>query len=297
MKSSLETQLSDDLSRIVADQPFMPDIEAIGRRGRRLHRRSMAVRGVAGLGTAAGITAIALAVSTAQPGPAQAGPAQPGPAQPGTAQPRRMAAAPAPSVTAIQARTIAAVSTASSNSVLQAVVTTAAVVIRSTVDAPDQVWNVVYENSAGQKKSELAMRKDPAAAPGQFQAIAINYTTRTWGEMNLGGSSIPNPATDFLKVFKPSRSGRVRFVGTAVIDGQPAYVIDFTGLHDTRSTATDWISKATMLPIKSVSPGATVSYQWSGPGAVNPATVWPTVPAGFGPIDPILAQSRAKEGR
>jgi hypothetical protein len=41
---------------------------------------------------------------------------------------------------------------------------------------------------------------------------AINCTTRTWSEMNLGGSSIPNPATDFLKVFKPSRSGRVRFV-------------------------------------------------------------------------------------
>jgi hypothetical protein len=32
MKSPLETQLSDDLNRIVADQPFMPDIEAIGRR-------------------------------------------------------------------------------------------------------------------------------------------------------------------------------------------------------------------------------------------------------------------------
>jgi hypothetical protein len=282
MKSPLETQLSDDLSRIVADQPFMPDIEAIGRRGRRLHRRSMAVRGVAGLGAAAGITAVALALSTSQPGPAQ---------------PHHMVAPPAPSVTAIQARTIAAVSTASSNSVLQTVVTTAAVVIRSTVDAPDQVWNVMYENRAGQKKSEIAVRLDPAAAPGQFEAIAINYTTRTWGEMNLGRSSIPNPATDFLKVFKPSPNGRVRFVGTAVIDGQPAYVIDFTGLHDTRSTATVWISKATMLPIKSVSPGATVSYQWSGPGSVNPATAWPGVPAGFGKVDPMLALGQAKEGR
>ena len=117
-----------------------------------------------------------------------------------------MAAAPAPSVTAIQARTVAAVSTASSNSVLQTVVTTADVVIRSTTDAPDQIWNVVYETSAGQKKSEIAVRKDPAAAPGQFQAIAISYTTRTWGEMNLGGSSIPNPATDFLKVLSRART-------------------------------------------------------------------------------------------
>jgi hypothetical protein len=58
-------------------------------------------------------------------------------------------------------------------------VTTADVVIRSTTDAPDQIWNVVYETSAGQKKSEIAVRKDPAAAPGQFQAIAINCTTRT----------------------------------------------------------------------------------------------------------------------
>jgi hypothetical protein len=50
--------------------------------------------------------------------------------------------------------------------------------------------------------------------------------------MNLGGSSIPNPATDFLKAFKPSPNGRVRFVGTAVIDGHAAYVINFTGLHE-----------------------------------------------------------------
>jgi hypothetical protein len=174
-------------------------------------------------------------------------------------------------------------------------VTTADVVIRSTTDAPDQIWNVVYETSAGQKKSEIAMRK-AAGAAGQVQAISINYTTRTWGEMNLGGGSIPNPATDFLKVFKPSPNGRVRFVGTAVIDGQAAYVINFTGLHDTRSTATDWISKATMLPIKSVSPGVTVSYQWSGPGSVNPAIAWPSVPAGFTKIDPLQAMGKAKEG-
>jgi hypothetical protein len=32
------------------------------------------------------------------------------------------------------------------------------------------------------------MRK-AAGAAGQVQAISINYTTRTWGEMNLGGGS------------------------------------------------------------------------------------------------------------
>jgi hypothetical protein len=94
----------------------------------------------------------------------------------------------------------------------------------------------------------------------------------------------PESCDDYPNVFWPN--DRVRFVGTAVIDGQAAYVISFTELNYTRSTATEWISKATMLPIKSVSRAVTVSYQWSGPGSVNPATAWPSVPAGFTKVDP-----------
>jgi hypothetical protein len=49
VNSQEETQLSDDLSRIVAGQPFAPNVEAIERKGQQKRRRGLAVRGLAGL--------------------------------------------------------------------------------------------------------------------------------------------------------------------------------------------------------------------------------------------------------
>jgi hypothetical protein len=49
MKSPEETQLSDDLHRIVGRRPFALDLEAIERSGRRQRRRGLAVRGLAGV--------------------------------------------------------------------------------------------------------------------------------------------------------------------------------------------------------------------------------------------------------
>jgi hypothetical protein len=48
MNSPEETQLSDDLRRIVAGQPLTLNVEAIERRGRSRRRRGLAVRGLAG---------------------------------------------------------------------------------------------------------------------------------------------------------------------------------------------------------------------------------------------------------
>ena len=53
MKSEQEMQLSDDLHEIVAGQPFVPDVEAIARRGHQARRRSTVIRGAATLGAAA----------------------------------------------------------------------------------------------------------------------------------------------------------------------------------------------------------------------------------------------------
>jgi hypothetical protein len=63
MNSQDEIQLSDDLRHLVADPPFTPDVEAIGRRGRRQRRRGLAVRGLAGL-TVAGVAVAGVAVGT-----------------------------------------------------------------------------------------------------------------------------------------------------------------------------------------------------------------------------------------
>jgi hypothetical protein len=49
MNSPQETQLGHDLRQLASDQPFTPDLEAIGRRARQRYRRGLALRG----GTAA----------------------------------------------------------------------------------------------------------------------------------------------------------------------------------------------------------------------------------------------------
>jgi hypothetical protein len=290
MNSQQEDLLRDDLRQIVGGQPFAPDIEAIERRGHQLRRRSTALRGAAGLGVAAGITAVALAVSGVSGGPAirlhhsqrQSGP---------------VASGAAPSVRTIEARTVAALTSVGSNSVLRTVVTTAAGVTRFTVDQPDQMTTVVH-TVHGRKTSEMATRQAPGQA-GLYQTRLINFTARTWSEQDVRGSSqiaIPNPAAEYRTVFKPSPNGRVRFVGAGTLDGQPVYKISFTGLHSTKSTAIDWISKATYLPIKSVSPGATVAYTWSGAGSVPGARLWPGIPAGFAKVPFFREADQAKRG-
>jgi hypothetical protein len=63
MNTEHEIQLSDDLRHIVAGQSFEADIVTIERRGRKARRRTLAIRGVAGLGVlalAAGGVAIGL---------------------------------------------------------------------------------------------------------------------------------------------------------------------------------------------------------------------------------------------
>jgi hypothetical protein len=55
MNSTQETQLGHELHQLVSGQPFTPDIEAIGLRARRRHRRGLALRGV----TAAGVAVLA----------------------------------------------------------------------------------------------------------------------------------------------------------------------------------------------------------------------------------------------
>lgn len=52
MNISQETQLGRELRRMVSDQPFQPDIEAIGQRARKRHRRGIAVRAAVSAGAA-----------------------------------------------------------------------------------------------------------------------------------------------------------------------------------------------------------------------------------------------------
>ncbi len=64
-----EIQLGDDLRDLVADQPFAPDLRRIEARARREHRRTLAVRGLAGA-TVLGVAAAGGVVATAHTGTA-----------------------------------------------------------------------------------------------------------------------------------------------------------------------------------------------------------------------------------
>jgi hypothetical protein len=52
VNSPQETQLGRELRQLVSDQPFTPDIEAIGLRARQWHRRGLALRGATAAGAA-----------------------------------------------------------------------------------------------------------------------------------------------------------------------------------------------------------------------------------------------------
>jgi hypothetical protein len=75
-----------------------------------------------------------------------------------------------------------------------------------------------------------------------------------------------------------------RVTRATTIDGQQAYILVLTGSGS--APATVWISRFTWLPILSASAGASVSYEWTAPGTIRPATLWPDVPPGLARIPP-----------
>ena len=79
-------------------------------------------------------------------------------------------------------------------------------------------------------------------------------------------------------------SAHARVTRATTIDGQQAYVLVLTG--SAGPPATVWISRSTWLPVLSASPGASVIYEWTAPGTIRAATLWPDVPPGLARIPP-----------
>jgi hypothetical protein len=295
-----EARLSDDLERITARQPFAPDVAAIEQRGRQIRRHRTAYRGAAGFGVAASATALVLVLASAQPSTLKPQHTATGPERTttGAAQPRTTQPGTRLAVKTIVAKTIAAVSAAQPTSLLQVTSTLSSgdvSTVQFTSDAPDQVVEAVYENSSGQPVRESALRLVPGSQSGQYQMREIDFTAHTYTEDdNLqganGGQAIPNPATAFLDQLQQDRQpgnpqGPVVLEGTTTVDGQAADILEFPGpsgtTQPTTGAMTMWVSQATSLPIKSVSSGTTVTYQWSAPSPGTAAGLWPNIPAGF----------------
>jgi hypothetical protein len=85
MNSSEETQLRDDLQRIVQTGALAPDLDAVEQRGRREQRRAVALRGLAGVGVA-GIAVAGFLVAFRHPGAAGAAPVAVAPAKTASGQ-------------------------------------------------------------------------------------------------------------------------------------------------------------------------------------------------------------------
>lgn len=201
-----------------------------------------------------------------------------------------------PSAGVITARTAAAVSAAETGSVLQMIVTTPHEVSRAIIDDPGQVTELVH-NRAGGTMSESAIRKLPGPAP-RYESRTVNFAAGSWSQAlladapaNPGGTMIETPAEAIeaqlhhqMGVATHARATHARVARVTTIDGQKAYVLVLTGSGG--PPATVWISRSSWLPVQAASPGVGVSYEWTAPGTIRPATLWPGVPPGLARIPP-----------
>ena len=201
-----------------------------------------------------------------------------------------------PSAALILARTAAAVSAAATGAVLQMIVTTPDGVSRAIIDDPGQVTELVH-NRAGGTISESAIRRLPGPVR-RYQSRTVNFAVGNWSQAVVADAP-GNPGRTVMRTpARPSRRNcTTRWEATAAppatharvtraitIDGQQAYVLVLTGSGG--PPATVWISRSTWLPVLSASPGASVSYEWTAPGTIPAATLWPDVPSGLARIPP-----------
>lgn len=61
-------------------------------------------------------------------------------------------------------------------------------------------------------------------------------------------------------------------------------MIALTGSGGPRDTV--WISRSSWLPMQSASPGVGVGYEWTPPGTIRAASLWPDILPGLARIPP-----------
>lgn len=227
----------------------------------------MRYRSPAWLAVAVGVTVLGLVIGSAR----------------GTGSGDRDAGASRSPAAVAMARASAAISAAAKHSVLQVIVTTPRGVSREIVDSPGQAMELVH-NRGGATLSESATRQIPG--PGRrYESRTIDFLAGTWRQTVLAGTSGAPPierpwqaiAAQLHHQLGPG--GHPRIIRTTSIDGERAYVIVLTGPGAPPDTV--WISRSSWLPIQSVSPGTSVSYEWTAPSTLRAASLWPDILPGL----------------
>jgi hypothetical protein len=282
MNLPTEALLAEDLRLLTPMPESGPDVDAIIRRGRRLRRRRITASSVGASAVVAGAVAVAAAVSISQPGVA--------------AHPTAIAASSRPAIVrpssshaGLSAQLTAAFTKAAATSKVT-VVATVAGGKTETITVPGQHWQeTVVWSASGVKQSESFTSQFAGtgkhAGDTGLKSLYLDYSTRTFSIMTFYVTrgvhaqlfALPQPES-------LTTSSWSRLAGTAIIDGQPAYVLAQSGSGSL--TATTWVSKDTLLPLKTVvhtaSAGTqTYQYRWSSAAGATAAANTPAIPPGF----------------
>lgn len=298
MNSPIESMLEDDLRELTGGQSFVPDVEAITRRGHILRRRRIAAMSGGGAAVTAGAVAIALAVGGGQPGAAARQPAVavgPSSATATDTPSGNPSHAPAaikggvPSVDVLTARLTAAVNAAEATGKVQVLITTAGGV-GEVITVPSQGWEEdISWNASGVKQKVTFTQMLPGT--GKYKAfmenktLILDYQNHSYETATYYGSK-KGDVNQFYEVAQPvsvQNSSWSKLVGTATVNGQATYVLDQTGGGGFRCTM--WVSQATLLPVKEVAHTfegeQTFDYSYSSGAGATAAASMPAIPAGF----------------
>jgi hypothetical protein len=308
MSSSEETQLRDDLRRIVPAGAPAVDLDAIERRGRREQRRAVALRGLAAAGVA-GIAVAGSVVAFRHPGPGSPAP---------------VAVAPAKTASGPQASTPAPATAPQLDDVAY---------VRQQIAAAHDPANSVVEMKQGAIDADNPAKTywtDPATANMMEQTVLdggqitlwthqyldrdrvinldftqVNYDSRTWSlrtEKFSGPVSGPAPTSPALGVsYIPAANlqtmlakGNVKIAGHPVVNGHRTVELsDSLGKEETAYFYVDSQTFQLVRLLRVLAPGSpgqrsvTSDYTWvPRTPALTRLINHPQVPAGFTQVPP-----------
>jgi hypothetical protein len=252
MNSSQENQLTRELGKLAAAQPFAPDLEAIGARARQRHRRGRVLRCAAAAGAvvvaAGGFLALhGAGGSTAPHGGTAAG-------RGGTAS----AAPPAETVAYVTAKAKAALGDVNNYVLRTGQVETGPNGHSTTIWTDPRTGNgyeVLHDSSAGTSLAWLSTYLVNRVLT--WKTVEADFATRTWfiSVMHAAGPIQGPTAGATSTVMTPAQikgwldAGRLKIVGHQEINGHQAIGLRQPWARGYREL---WVDSQTFLPVRTI---------------------------------------------
>jgi hypothetical protein len=143
------------------------------------------------------------------------------------------------------------------------------------VDPVAKATELVFTGPAGGTEDAYAIRP---ARGGLVDTRTVDYVRHTWRDRSAP-QDVRNPAHEIAMELSVGRA-IPKLAGIDVVEGALTYRVVLAP-PDGGAPTTIWISATTALPVRSTSPGVTVTYRWHVARGDLPASLWPAVPSGF----------------